>query len=452
MTIAIDTDATTPAAFEDRIPPQDLLAERSVLGACLIATRAVDDVLDSGLRGADFYRPAHEAIWEAIRSLHDSREAVDTMTVINELSVRGDLKRVGGHLGVQELTSVPPSTANAGYYAAIVRDRAALRGLVTAGMRVQQFGYATDGGSVDELVNAAQSEVARVSDARHGGRRITLDEVSDAAFAKMSEGVKSTPTPWRDLNHLIDGLGPSMLYATGARPGVGKTVFALQWAFSFAKQCQDDGPQSVYFTFEMSAERLYQRALATASGVDGRRIRRGTLEPAEMAAIREADARMRRMPIVIESASGWTPQQVRARVRQLHRERPVGLVTWDHIGLTRAERPRDNRQAELSEAADIALTTAHDVNAAVHILTQLNRGVTQRSDQRPVPSDIRDTDRIEQNADVVMLLHRDKDKKPDELWVAVAKNRDGSEGAVELAFNGSCARLSDAQWKRSDAE
>jgi len=430
-----------------RQPQHDDLAEQSVLGACLLDGRAIDDVIDVGFKSRDFYRPAHELIWDAIRSLHDAREPVDAVTVPAELDRRGHLARAGGHLVAFDLQRSTPAAANVTYYARIVREKATLRGLVTAGTRVTQLGYAPDGGNVDELVNAAQAEVAAVAEGRHAGRASSLADIADRALDAIETGVKATPTPWADLNHLIDGLVPSCLYATGARPGVGKTIFALQWAFAFAAHHRGDGPQVAYFTLEMSAERLYQRALATGSGVDVTRIRKGTLRDEELSAIVAADGRMRDLPIVLEGASGWTPQQVRARARQLHRERPVGLVVVDHIGLTRAERSRDNRQGELSEAADVLLATAHDLGCAVHVLTQLNRGVTQRSDQRPVPSDIRDTDRIEQNADVVMLLHRDKDKHPEDLQVAVSKNRDGTEGACVLEFDGARSQVRERPWQ-----
>ena len=427
--------------------PNDTDAEAAVLGACLLDPRAVDDTIDTGLTPGDFYRPAHEAVWRAITHLHGLRDPIDTIAVVNALTVAGELSRVGGPAFVAGLMAATPAAGNAAYYAAIVRERATLRRLVQAGTKVTQYGYADHGGDVDELVNASLNEVAAVADARHGGRGATLADVADAALEQIDQGVTATPTPWPGLDHLIDGATPGLLYATGARPGVGKTIFALQWACAHAAASVDDGPQVAYFTLEMSAARLYQRALATGSGVDGRRIRRGTLTEDEWAAVSKADGRLRSLPLTIEGASGWTPQQIRARARQLHRDRPVGLVVIDHIGITRAERRRDNRQAELSEAADIALGLAHDLAGAVHILTQLNRGVTQRTDQRPVPSDIRDTDRIEQNSDVVLLLHRDKDKAPDQLQVGVAKNRDGVEGSCTLTFDGPRARITDGTWR-----
>lgn len=425
-------------------PPQDVLAERSVLGACLLAPTAVDDITDTGLRGPDFYQPAHETIWSAVQGLRRRGTPVDAVTLAAALSASGDLARIGGPAYLHTLLSTTPTAANVGYYAGIVREKATLRRLVAAGTRIAQLGYATDGGDVDELVNAAQAEVAAVADARLTFHGETLDEVADKAMELLEGGVPAVPSPWGTLNHLIDGLRPAHFYVTGARPASGKTLLALQWAISYARQQRDqDGPQAVYLTWEASSARLYQRALASASGVSQNAMRKQRLTDDDWRAIVRADEYLRGLPIVLEGASGKSVPQARARVKQLHRKRPVGHLVVDHIGLTRPERSKDNRQAELSEATDLLLALAHELDAAVHVLTQLNRGPTQRADQRPVPSDIRDTDRLEQNADVLLLLHRDKDKDPKHLDVSVAKHRDGEEGAVRLQFDGDRARLGD---------
>jgi replicative DNA helicase len=433
-------------------PPHDFHAERAVLGACLLAKTAVDDVFESGLRGRDFYRPGHETVWDAIRALTDRREPVDGLTVVDELVRTGSLAQAGGPAYLHTLQESTPTAANAGYYAKIVRERATLRRLVAAGTKIAQLGYATEGGDVDEIVNTAQQEVAAVADARHMATVDTLTDISERALGMLEGGFPAVPTPWASLNHLIDGLRPSYFYATGARPGAGKTVFALQWALSYARQQRDNnGPQVAYYTFEMSSERLYLRALACASGVSQTRMRKQRLTDDDWRRIMRADDYLRTLPIVLQGASGSTPQELRARAKRLHRERHVGLLVVDHIGLTRSEKRRDNRQAEISEAADIFLAVGHELSCSVHVLTQLNRGPATRSDQRPVPTDVRDSDRIEQNADVLMLLHRDKDKSPDVLDVGVPKNRDGEEGGMSLEFVGDLSQINDKPWSPGSA-
>ena len=346
----------------------------------------------------------------------------------------GDLARIGGATYVHTLWASTPTAANAGFYARIVRDLASRRRLVQAGMKVAQLGRSAEGNDVAALIGSAQSEVGSVADRHHKRSSVSFDDVADAALDAIEEGIRCTPTPWVGLNHVIDGWVPGCLYALGARPGVGKTFVSLASAVEFAKANAADDLVAMYFTFEMTAPRLYQRMLSAESAVSGQRIRQGSLTEAEWQRVSQADGTLRKLPMVVEGASGWTPQQVRARVASVHRKRRVGFVVVDHVGLTAADRRRDNRQAELSEAADVFLDVAHEFGAAVLLNTQLNRGVTQRSEQRPVPSDIRDTDRIEQNSDVVMLLHRDKDGKPSELDLAVAKNRDGLESVVHLDF------------------
>ena len=431
-----------------RTPPHADRAEQSVLGACMLTESAFDEAADVGLRGPDFYRPAHESIWDALRSLRQRGEPVDALTVADDLVKRGEIGRVGGHIYLHTLTNSVPAASNAAYYARIVRERAVLRRLVAAGTKVVQLGYATDGGDVDEIVNAASAEIASVVDSVFVPKDESLDDIADRALEMMEQGEAATPTPWERLDDVISGARPGRFYAVGARPGVGKTVLGVQWAVAHARRHRDDGPQVAYFTFEMTAERLYQRAIASASGVSVRTMQAGNLSDREWKSVVDADTDLRGLPLRLIGASGWSPQQIRAKARQLHRRRPVDFIVIDHIGLTRPDRSggRESRQMELSEAADVFLGMAHELPASVLVMTQLNRGPANRTDQRPIPTDIRDTDRIEQNADVLMLLHRDKDNHPEDLWVAVAKHREGEEQSVKLTFKGSLSRIDDPQW------
>jgi replicative DNA helicase len=438
----------------ERTPPQDIAAEQSVLGAILLAPAALDEVT-TVLEGRDFYRPNHETIYAAALALRNKREPVDAVSMSAHLQAAGDLARIGGPAYLHELLSSTPTAANAGYYAKIVRDRAVLRRLVTAGTRVVQLGYATDGGDVDAVVAAGVSEVMAVGDSTRAGTDRSLWDIADAALEQIDSGITCIPTPWPELNYLIEGWVDSTFVAIGARPGVGKTVVARQVSRSYAEaQVSRDKRVAAYFTLEMSAERLYQRDLSGMAGVPLRDMRRASLNNGQWNAVAAADHHLRDLPMALVGASGMTARQIAARCRALHREHPLGMVTIDHIGLIAGEargRGDVNKQAELSDAADVFLALAHELNVTLVVVTQLNRGVTQRADQRPVPSDIRDTDRIEQNADLVLMLHRDKDEHPDELHVAVPKNRDGSEGAFTLVFHGDQAKATSQQWSPSGA-
>jgi replicative DNA helicase len=426
-----------PGIPTEGTPQQDLAAERAVLGGCMMVGQAIDEATEAGLRGRDFHLLAHEWVWDSIRALHDTGQMVDPVVVADDMAKRGTLARAGGQLFVFDLLRETPTWANAAHYAKIVRDRATIRRLAAVSVEIAQS--TRTGADADTLVNSAQNKIAEVAEARLRDRPDRLPEVADRALDQIENPTPAIPTPWGILNNEIDGFRPGYLYVIGARPAVGKTVVALQAAVAFAWFCRNRDAQVVYDTWEMTSERLYTRALSTASGVDGRRLRHGNLTEAEWSAVLRADGNLRALPLHMEGMSGATPQQVRARTRQLHRKRPVGLLVVDHIGLTTAERSRDNRQAELSEASDLFLAVAHDLNCAVLLLTQLNRGPTQRSDQRPVPSDVRDTDRLQQDADVMILLHRILDGTKAEAEIMtflIGKNRDGNIGSCDLRFDG----------------
>lgn len=426
-----------------RTPPQDIQAEQSVLGGIMLAPDAIDSAA-AILTGSDFYRPAHELIFDTALQLRATGEPIDATTMNAALTARGDIKRAGGAVYLHTLISTVPTAANVEFYARIVRDRATLRRLIAAGTRVVQLGYSPARGDTDQAVTTAIAEVQAVSAGGLQSTARSLDEIADAAIDQIEAGIQATPTSWQSLNWLINGWVDATLVGIGARPGVGKTVFALQAFREYGEaQLHGDGRTAAYFALEMSPERLYQRTLAGLANVDWRRLRSGELQNDEWTKVARADGHMRSLPLAFEGASGWTARQIITRCRALHRDNPLGFVVVDHIGLTKADTKRENRQAELSEAADAFLALAHELNTTVVIVTQLNRQSTQRADQRPVPSDIRDTDRIEQNVDVLMLLHRDKDKAPSELWVSVAKNRDGAEGAFRLDFDGGRAQATE---------
>lgn len=431
-----------------RTQPNDEIAEQSVLGAMLQSPDAVDDVT-AIIGPGDYYRPRHALIHETILELRAEGEPADPTTVRSRLLRNGLIAQAGGAAYVATVYGSTPTAANATYYARIVAELAGQRRLIAAGTRTVQLGYAAEGSDLASLVGAARMELDSVLDLGRGD--VTdINTVADAALRQIQTGRKVTPTPWSDLNEAIDGWAPSTFVAVGARPSVGKTLVTAQALREFVlRQRSLDGLGGIYFTHEMSSERLYVRELAGLARVSQKAMQRAQVTPEEWARIQRADATLRGLPLVFEGASGWTPSQVVARARKAHRKHRIGMVAIDHIGLTTADKPRPNRQMELSDAADAYLALAHDLECTVVVATQLNRGPMQRSDSRPVPSDIRDTDRIEQNADLVLLLHRDMDKAPDRMLMGVAKNRDGEQVAIELEFDGPRAEVRDVTWTPS---
>lgn len=431
-----------------RTQPNDEIAEQSVLGAMLLSPAAVDDVT-AILGPDDYYRPRHSVIHEAILALRAAGEPADPTTVRGYLLRHGLIAQAGGAAYLHTVYAGTPTAANAVYYARIVAELAGQRRLIAVGTRTVQLGYAAEGGDLASLVGAAKAELDGVLDLGRGD--VTdINTVADAALRQIQTGRKVTPTPWSELNDVIDGWAPATFVAVGARPSVGKTLVTAQALREFVlRQRSLDGLGGIYFTHEMSSERLYTRELAGLARVSQKAMQRAQVSPAEWERIQRADATLRSLPMVFEGASGWTPSQVVARARKANRKHRIGMIAIDHIGLSTADKPRPNRQMELSDAADAYLALAHDLDCTVVVATQLNRGPMQRSDSRPVPSDIRDTDRIEQNADLVLLLHRDMDKAPDRMFMGVAKNRDGEQIAVELEFDGPRAEVRDVTWTPS---
>lgn len=442
---------------DDRTPPHDRLAERSVLGALLTSRQALADVQDTGLTGRDFYSPTHELVYEACMSLAGRGDPVDVLTVVAELRLAGTLTRVGGPVAVSELVGELVTAANAGYYARSVASLAVLRRLADAGVRITQLAHVGvdghGGGSAEDAATAAWTELQQATTGAGGIQVRTFADVAEAAFDAIGRH-RHTPTPWSTLNHLIGGWSPTYLYGLGARPGQGKTVVAAQAAIEIARGGPGHDPLgAAYYTFEMSGERLYHRALAYESAVDGAKLRTGDLSDAEWRALAKADEHLKGLPFVVQDSAGWTMAQVRAHARAAHRRRPLGLVVVDHVGRVKASvgGRAQSREQQVAENAHVLLDLAHELDCAVLMVTQLNRQPTQRADPRPVAADVRESDVIEQNCDVLMLMHRDVEKAPDDLVVLVAKNRDGVLAPVTLEFRGGQSRVKDRPWRPSDA-
>jgi replicative DNA helicase len=428
----------------DRVPPQDVEAEMSVVGSMIISRRAIEDVV--GVVGAgDFYRPPHEMIFTVIVNMHGRGEPVDSMTLAAELTREGLLSRVGGFEYIHTLTAFVPTASNVAFYAHRVAEVAVYRRMVAAGMRIAQMGFegVTLGGQVDAAVEAAKEEVDAVGGVSRASVT-TFADVADDAIDMIGKA-RFTPTPWRGLNRMIYGWMPGRMYSLSARPATGKTMVAVQASIDAARGKAVDPLGVAYYTFEMSGARLFQRGISYLAGVDGERMQRPDVELSEPEwhAISKATGELRTLPFVVENSSGWTAARVAAHARAANRRMPLGLVVVDHIGLVAAPERGMSEQAVLADAADMLLRLAHDLDAAVLTVTQLNRGPAERKDGKPRIEDIRGSDKVEQDSDVSMLLHRDKLNTPGELDLLVAKNRDGQDGRVFLRFEGQYSRVSD---------
>jgi replicative DNA helicase len=434
----------------DRTPPQDIPAEQSVLGGMLLSKDAIADVAEV-IRGADFYRPAHEMVYEAIVDLYARGEPADAVTVAAELSKRGELGRVGGAPYLHTLISSVPTAANAAYYARIVRERSVLRRLVDAGTRIAQLGYATDGGDVDELVNAAQAEVYAVTERRASEDYLPLRDVINAtmeeidAASSRGEGLVGVPTGFADLDRLTNGLHPGQMVIVAARPAIGKSTLGLDICRAAAIKHQHT---AVIFSLEMSRTEITMRLLSAESGVLLQNMRKGMMRDEDWTRLASTMGKVSAAPLFIDDSPNMSLMEIRAKCRRLKQRHDLRLVVVDYLQLMSSGKRVESRQQEVSEFSRALKLLAKELEVPVIAISQLNRGPEQRTDKKPQMSDLRESGSLEQDADMVILLHREdayekESPRAGEADLIVAKHRNGPTDTVTVAFQGHYARFVD---------
>lgn len=434
----------------DRTPPQDVAAEQSVLGGMMLSKDAIADVIEV-LRDSDFYRPAHEIIFDVITDLYGRGEPADAVTVAAELTKRAELGRIGGAGYLHTLIAGVPTAANAGYYARIVRERAILRRLVDAGTRIVQLGYGADGGEVDEIVNTAQSEIYAVTERRASEDYLPLRDIIPGTMEEIElnssrDGkMVGVPTGFRDLDNLTGGLHPGQMIVIAARPAVGKSTIGLDIARSASIK---HNMASVIFSLEMSRNEIAMRMLSAESDVELNSLRKGIRNDDEWTAIAATMGRISDAPLFIDDSPNMAMMEIRAKCRRLKQRHDLRLVVIDYLQLMSSGKRVESRQQEVSEFSRSLKLLAKELEVPVIAISQLNRGSEQRSDKRPQVSDLRESGSIEQDADMVILLHReevyDKDTpRKAEADVIVAKHRNGPTADLVVAFHGHKARFVD---------
>lgn len=440
------------AAFE-RLPPQDLAAEQSVLGGMLLSKDAIADVIEV-LKGPDFYKPAHETIYAAILDLYARGEPADPITTAAELTKRGELAKVGGPGYVQSLVNTVPTAANAEYYAQIVRDRAVLRRLVQAGTRVTQMGYAADG-DVDDIVDAAQAEIFAVTEQRTSEDYLplaqimegTLDEIE--AISNHGGEMTGVPTGFTDLDSLTNGLHPGQMVVIAARPAMGKSTLALD----FARACSIKHKlPSVIFSLEMGRNEIAMRLLSAEARVALHHMRSGSMTDEDWNRLARQMAEVNEAPLFIDDSPNLSMMEIRAKCRRLKQRNDLQLVVVDYLQLMQAGTSRrvESRQQEVSEMSRHLKLLAKELEVPVVALSQLNRGPEQRTDKKPLISDLRESGSIEQDADLVILLHREdayekESPRAGEADLIVAKHRNGPTATITVAFQGHYSRFVNMQ-------
>lgn len=431
----------------ERTPPQDLIAEQGVLGGMLLSKDAIADVVEI-IRERDFYRPAHEIIYDAIVDLYGRGEPVDPVTVSAELTKRGDIACAGGAPYLHTLISSVPTAANAGYYAKIVRERAILRRLVEAGTKIVQLGYSTEG-EVDDAVDQAQAEVYSVTERRANEDYVqlsillpaALDEIDKISQGVMGEGVK---TGFKELDSLTNGLHPGNMIVLAARPAVGKSTLGLDIA-RYASIHKGD--TSVIFSLEMSRSEITMRMLSAEARVALNNIRAGTLNDEEWARLARRMGEISEAPLFIDDSPNLSLMEIRAKARRLKQRHDLKLIVIDYLQLMTSGKRVENRQQEVSEFSRQLKLLAKELNVPIVAISQLNRSPEQRSDKKPLLSDLRESGSIEQDADVVILLHRDdlydNQNRSGEADLIVAKHRNGPTRTITVSAQLHFARFVD---------
>jgi replicative DNA helicase len=437
------------SAAAERTPPHDLLSEQSTLGAMMLSKDAVADVVET-VRGLDFYLPKHEIIFDAILDLYSHGEPTDVITVTDELTKQGTLVRAGGAEYLHTLTGLVPTAANAGYYATIVAERALLRRLVDAGTRIVQMGYAGQGDAVD-LVNDAQAEIYAVTGSNDSEDYVPLTEAVTVAIdeieaARHKDGAMTgVPTGFADLDELTNGLHPGQMIIVAARPALGKSTLALDFARSTA--IRHDLP-TILFSLEMGRSEIAMRLLSAESSVPLQSMRKGTVESRDWTTIAATRGRINDAPLYIDDSPNMTLVEIRAKCRRLKQRVGLKMVVIDYLQLMTSGKRVESRQQEVSEFSRALKLLAKELQVPVVALSQLNRGPEQRQDKLPALSDLRESGSIEQDADVVILLHResayDRDNpRAGEADLIVAKHRNGPTRTITVAFQGHYSRFAD---------
>lgn len=427
----------------DRIPPQNVEAEQSVLGAMLIEREAIAKVAEF-LRPEDFYREAHRLIYAAVLALYNRAEAVDLITLTEQLRRDDKLEPAGGISYVTSLANSVPTAANIIYHAKIVEEKALLRQLITAATHIAGLGYEAND-EVLTILDQAERMILGVSGRKVTGHFIPIKDILMATLDRIEKlyeskgSITGLPTGFVDLDNLTAGLQPSDLILIAARPSMGKTAFVLNIAQNVAIRAKKT---VAFFSLEMSKEQLVQRMLCSEEGIDAHRLRIGALQEKDWEKLMKAANKLSAAPIYIDDTPGITVTEMRSKARRLKVEHDLALVIIDYLqlmqGSGRSGRS-ENRQQEISEISRSLKALARELGVPVIALSQLSRGVEARQNKRPMLSDLRESGSLEQDADIVAFLYRDDYYNPDTenknlTEIIVAKHRNGPVDTVLLSF------------------
>jgi replicative DNA helicase len=422
--------------MDPKIPPHDLDAEKSVLAAVLIDKEAIIKVSEI-LKPESFYQPAHQAIFAAMLDLYDKRSAIDVLTLKDQLSKSKQLKMVGGVSGISQLSSLLSTAANVEHYARMVKEKYVKRELIALSNEVGNLAF-DDSREISDILDSAEQQVMAISET-HARRDFTpIKDTLVESFDRLDELQKSggelrgLPTGFADLDRMLAGLQNSNLIILAARPGTGKTAFAVniaQYASVVAKK------KIGFFSLEMSREELVDRLLVGQADIDAWKLKTGRLSQEDFLKISDAMGVLAESKIFIDDTPGLSIYEMRTKARRLMMEQNIDLLVVDYLQLAHGQN-RENRVQEVGEISQGLKNIARELKIPVLALAQLSRAVEQRGEKAPQLSDLRESGSIEQDADVVMFLYRKDDDLRESVTLRIAKHRNGGLGDIELYFKG----------------
>lgn len=433
----------------ERIPPHNEEAERSVLGAAMLNKEVLFDILEE-VKEDDFYNESHKEIFRAIWELYRKNSAVDMLTVCEELKSRQSLDMVGGRAYIATLTAEVPSTANGREYAKIIAEKAIMRQMIRTAEDITEKGYESKM-AAREILDYAESGIFQIAQMRQKNDYTKIQDVLlenlkiiDVA-AQNKDKITGIPTGFHDLDEKTSGLQRSDLIIVAARPGMGKTAFALNIAQQSAVK---HGTSAIIFSLEMSKEQLGQRLLAMQARVEMQKLKQGDLDRKDWDRVSLGVDELNNSKIVIDDTPGISLMEMRNKCRRLKAEQGLDLIVVDYLQLMTFEGKTDNRQQEISALSRNMKLLAREMNCPVILLSQLSRAPELRQDKRPMLSDLRESGSIEQDADIVIFLYRDdyyneNTEKPGVCEVNIAKHRSGPTDKIELTWVSRYTKFSD---------
>lgn len=441
-------------ALRIKTPPHSIEAEQSILGGLMLDDSKWDVVGDMVIE-EDFYRQDHRLIFKAISRLVSNGIPLDVVTVAEELEKKNELESAGGMAYLGELVEKTPSATNVRAYANIVHERAVLRRLIRVSGEISDSAFNTNGRTTSELLDEAERKVFQIAEAKAGNDSgpISVNPVLTKTLERIDllfnskDSITGVTTGFKDLDEMTSGLQPSDLVIVAARPSMGKTAFAMNLVESVLIKAEKP---VLVFSMEMPADSILMRMLSSLGQINQTRVRTGKLEEDDWPRLTSAVSMLKDRPLYIDDTAGLSPSEVRSRARRVAREikQEFGMIMVDYLQLMQVPGMKEGRTAEISEISRSLKALAKELKCPVVALSQLNRSLEQRTDKRPMNSDLRESGAIEQDADLIMFIYRDEyyhEDSPDKgvAEIIIGKQRNGPIGRIKLQFQGQYTRFND---------